>query len=252
MGRVHLSIADAIATIELDNPASHNAVDAPMRDELAAAYARVESDESVRVAIIRGSEGASFCAGGSIDGYLERGVFGPDGAHLPRIPRPHPATKPYIAAMNGYALGGGFALALACDLRIAGRSARMGPTGLKLGAVQGAQTISRLTRLIGASKALEVLLLSKRLTADEAVGMGLVHAVVDDDQVLDTAREWAATIAGFSPWTVAMTKKLVYEAQHLPLEDAMAWEDEVATEAYRRPEALEGFTAFKEGRRAKF
>ena len=252
MGRINLSIDGAIATVELDNPASHNAVDAPMREELTAAYARIEADDSVRVAIIRGSEGGSFCAGGSIDGYLERKVFGPEGAHLPRIPRPHPATKPYIAAMQGYALGGGFALALACDLRVAGSGARMGPTGLKLGAVQGAQTISRLTRLIGASKAMEVLLLSKRLTADEAAGMGLVHAVVEDDKVMDTARQWAGTIAEFSPWTVAMTKKLVYEAQHLSLEDAMAWEDEVATEGYRRPEALEGFTAFKEGRRPKF
>jgi len=82
--------------------------------------------------------------------------------------------------------------------------------------------------------------------------MGLVHAVTDDSKVLDVARDWASTIAQFSPWTVAMTKKLVYEASHLPLDQAMEWEDQVASEGYRRPEALEGFTAFKEGRKPKF
>lgn len=252
MGRIIFNVDGAIATIALDNPDKHNAVDAPMREELTKAYERIEADDGIRVAIIHGADDGSFCAGGSIDGYLEGKAVGPQAAHLPRIPRPYPATKPFIAAMQGYALGGGFALALACDLRVAGTGARMGPTGMKLGAVQGAQTISRLTRLIGASKALEVLLLSKRLTAQEAAGMGLVHTVVDDDKVLPTAREWAQTIAGFSPWTVAMTKKLVYEAQHLPLAEAVDWEDRVATEGYGRPAALEGFTAFKEGRRPKF
>lgn len=253
MGRILYSVDGHVATIALDNPGSHNAVDAEMRASLAEAYEKVDADPEIRVAILRGEGEGSFCAGGSIDGYLEQGVFGPEATgQLPRIPRPYPARKPYIAAMLGYALGGGFALALSCDLRVAGRGARMGPTGLKLGAVQGAQTISRLTRLIGASRALEVLLLSKRLTGEEAAGIGLVHAVADDGAVMDMAAEWAATIAGFSPWTVEMTKKLVYEAQHMPLDEAIAWEDRVASEGYRRPEALEGFRAFKEKRKPEY
>jgi enoyl-CoA hydratase/carnithine racemase len=251
MGRIIFNIDGPVATIALDSPDHHNAVDAAMREQLTRAYEQVEGDPAVRVAIIHGATG-SFCAGGSIDGYLESNALGPEAAHLPRIPRPYPSAKPYIAAMLGYALGGGFALALSCDLRVAGKGAKMGPTGLKLGAVQGAQTITRLTRLIGASKALEVLLLSKRVSGEEAAAMGLVHAVTDDDQVLQTALDWAHTIAEFSPWTVSMTKKLVYEAHHLPFAEAVEWEDQVATEGYRRPEALEGFTAFRQGRRPKF
>jgi enoyl-CoA hydratase/carnithine racemase len=252
VGRIMFTVDGPVATIALDNPDNHNSVDKPMREELAAAYQQIENNADVRVAIIHGANAGSFCAGGFIDGYLEGNAFGPEAEPLPRIPRPYPATKPYIAAMLGYALGGGFALALSCDLRVAGTGAKMGPTGLKLGAVQGAQTITRLTRLIGASKALEVLLLSKRVSGEEAASMGLVHAVTDDSKVLDVARDWASTIAQFSPWTVSMTKKLVYEAQHLPLDQAVEWEDKVATEGYQRPEALEGFTAFKEGRRPKF
>ncbi|SEF15489.1 enoyl-CoA hydratase [Rhizobiales bacterium GAS191] len=252
MGRVHFSVDGHIATIVLDNPESHNAVDAPMRAEIEASYKRVEVDDAIRVAIIRGAGNGSFCSGGSIDGYLEIKAFGPDGCGPPKIPRPHGSRKPYIAAMLGYALGGGFALALACDLRVAGRSAEMGPTGLKLGAVQGAQTISRLTRLIGQSRALGVLLLSKRLKAEEAERIGLVHEMVDDEAVFDTALAWARTIAEFSPWTVEMTRRLIYEAHHLSFDEAIAWEDRIALEGYRRPEALEGFTAFKERRRPKF
>lgn len=249
MGQVTLSVNDRVAVITLDNPASHNAVDEPMRTALAEAYDRIETDEHIRVAIIRGSEGGSFCSGGSIDGYLEINAFGPDGCGPPKIPRPYPARKPFIAAITGYALGGGFSLAVSCDLRVAGGSAQMGPTGLRLGAVQGAQTISRLTRLVGASEALGILLLSKRLGAEEAERIGLVHAVAEDAAVFETALSWATTIAQFDPWAVQMTKQLVYEAQHLPLAEAVVWEDEVAAEGYRRPEALAGFLAFRNRRR---
>lgn len=246
MGCVHFSVDGPIATIELDNPGAHNAVDAPMRAGLEEAYARVEADDAIRVAVIRGHSTGSFCAGGSIDGYLEKGAFGPASDGVPKIPRPYPARKPYIAAMLGYALGGGFALALACDLRVAGRSAKMGPTGLKFGAVQGAQTISRLTRLLGASRALGVLLMSKRLDAEEAERIGLVHQLTEDGDVFDRAREMANVIAGFDPWSIAETKRLVYETMHLPLDQSISAEDAVAAEGYRRPEALAAFSAFKE------
>lgn len=251
MGQVHCDVADGIATITLDNPERHNAVNAPMRAALAAALERVETDDAIRVAIITGA-GESFCAGGSIDDYLAQGTFGPGAVPLPKIPRPWPARKPYIAAMRGHAYGGGFALALACDLRVAGRGAQMGPTGLKMGAVQGAQTITRLTRLLGESRAAEILLLSRRVGGEEAAAIGLVQAVTDDDAVMDHARKWARTIAGFSPWTVQETKRLIRAVQDLPFEDALTEEDRVNAESYTRPDALEGFTAFTEKRKPRF
>lgn len=251
MGQVHFEVAQGIATITLDNPERHNAVDAPMRAGLAAALDRVEADDAIRVAIITGT-GDSFCAGGSIDDYLSQGTFGPGAVPLPKIPRPWPARKPYIAAMRGHAYGGGFALALACDLRVAGRGALMGPTGLKMGAVQGAQTITRLTRLVGEARAAEILLLSRRLAGEEAAAIGLVQAVAEDDAVLDHAQNWARTIAGFSPWTVQETKRLIRVVQDLSFEDALAEEDRVNAESYTRPDALEGFTAFTEKRRPQF
>lgn len=251
MGMIELNVAAGIATITLNNPEYRNAVDAAMRDGLAAAYKTVEEDREIRVAVIHGAGEDAFCSGGFIDGYLEGNAFGPQGVGPPPIPRPWPATKPYIAAIYGYALAGGFALALACDIRVVTPDAKLGPAGLKRGAVQGAQTIQRLTRLIGASKALEILLLSKYVSGAEAAACGLA-ILAGDGNALAVAQEAARTIAQFSPWTVAQTKRLVYEAQHLPLAEAIALEDRVAAEAYRREDALEGFRAFAEKRKPKF
>jgi enoyl-CoA hydratase/carnithine racemase len=243
MGTVSFDVVNGVAHIVLDNPRVHNAVDADMRAGLESAYLEVESNPDVRVAVISG-RGASFCSGGYIDGYQEMGAFGPGGVGPTKIPRPWPIWKPFIAAIRGYAVGGGFALALACDLRVVGRTARIGPSGLHLGVLQAAGQSQRLPRLIGMSKALELLLLSKYVDGEEAERMGLANAVVDDVDVDDVAEEWAATIATFDPWTVARTKELVYRGFDMNVDDAIDWESEVALEGYQRPVALEQFTAF--------
>jgi enoyl-CoA hydratase/carnithine racemase len=252
MGRIDFSVQDGIAVVMLDNPAKRNAVDAEMRAGLTEAYTRIRDDDGIRVAVIRGAGDKAFCSGGDIDGYQEHGAFGPEGAGPPPIPRPWPIWKPFIAAVQGHAVGGGFALALACDLRVVGRGAQIGPTGLWRGAVQGAQQSQRLTRLIGLSKALELLLLARTVSGEEAAAMGLAQRVVDDEQVVDAAMEWARTIAGYSPWAVARTKELAYLGQDMPLDEAFAWEAEVAAEGYRRTDAVEGFTAFAERRDPRF
>ena len=236
-----------MATVVIDNPAKRNAVDAGMRAELAAAYDEVERNDDIHVAIITGEGDKAFCAGGDIDGYLRDNATGPGASGPPPIPKPWPASKPYIAAIRGYAVGGGFPLALACDLRVVGRGARLGPSGLRMGVAQGAQQSQRLVRLIGASKALELLLLSRYVSGEEAAAMGLAQAVVDDDAVLSTASEWAMTIAAYDPWAVATTKRLVYEGQHLPFDEALRWEAGVAAEGYRRGAALDAFTSFADG-----
>src|ERR1700683_2194190 len=127
MGAIRFDVRDGVASVILDNPEVHNAVDAPMRQGLTDAYQEIESNAGIRVVVIHGArEGASFCSGGYVDGYHEVGPSGPDGSGPPPIPRPWPLWKPFIAAIRGYAVGGGFALALTCDLRIVGRGAKIG------------------------------------------------------------------------------------------------------------------------------
>ena len=244
MGEVHFSVEDHIALIVLDNQKKRNAVDPPMREGLEKAYEKIIKDDDIRVAVITGAGDKAFSSGGDIDAYADKGVFGPGAEPLPPIPRPWPIWKPFIAAINGYAVGGGFALALACDLRVVGRTSTIGLSGLRRGAVQGAQQSQRLTRLIGMSKALELLLLSKYVGGEEAAEIGLAQAVVDDDQVLAHAMGWATTIASYSPWAVQKTKELAYQGFNMPLDEAFAWESEVTLEGYQRDDALEGFTGF--------
>jgi enoyl-CoA hydratase/carnithine racemase len=244
MGRIDFQVENHIATIILDNPSKRNAVDAPMRAGLEEAYIEVRNNDDIRVAIIRGAGEKAFSSGGDIDAYNALGAFGPEGVGPPPIPRPWPIWKPFIAAISGYAVGGGFALAVACDLRIAGRNATLGPSGLRRGTVQGAQQSQRLTRLIGVSKALELLLLSKYVSGTEAAAMGLVQEAVEDAAVFDAAIGWARTIAGYSPWAVAKTKQLVYEGLHLSFDEAFTMEAAVMREGYRRPEAAAEFAAF--------
>ena len=246
MGSVHFSVEANIATLVLDNEAERNAVDRDMAEALTGAYRQIEHDDEIRVAIITGAGDKAFCAGGSLGGYLDSDVLGPDGTgRRSHLPKPYPLWKPFIAAIRGYAVAGGFGLALSCDLRVLGRSAVVGPSGLRLGVVQGAQQTQRLVRLLGLAPALELLLLSKHIPANEAYRIGLAHAVVDDDAVLDTAREWATTIASYSPWAVAKTKQLAYEGQHLALQEALDWEEEVQVESLQRPEAVEGFERWR-------
>jgi len=245
VGEVHFTVEDHVATIVLDNQKKRNAVDPAMRAGIEQAYERVISDDDIRVAIITGAGDKAFSSGGDIDAYKEAGVFGPGAKPLPPIPRPWPIWKPFIAAIRGYAVGGGFALALACDLRVVGKGAVIGASGLRRGAVQGAGQSQRLSRLVGMSKALEILLLSKYVSGEEAAQMGLANTVVDDDAVLDTAMEWAKTIASYSPWAVQKTKELIYQGFDMPVDDAFAWEKEITLEGYSRDDAQQGFGEFK-------
>jgi enoyl-CoA hydratase/carnithine racemase len=244
MGEIHFSVTDHVALIVLDNQQKRNAVDAPMREGLKKAYATIVADDDIRVAVITGAGDKAFSSGGDISAYTEGKVFGPGANPLPPIPRPWPIWKPFIAAIQGYAVGGGFALALACDLRVVGENALIGPSGLRRGAVQGAQQSQRLTRLIGISKATELLLLSKYVDGKEAAEIGLAQICVSNDKVLEQAMAWANTIAGFSPWAVQKTKQLIYEGFNMPLEEAFTWEAELTKEGYQREDALEGFTGF--------
>lgn len=245
MGSIEFRLEGHVAVITLNNPDKMNAVDPDMREGLVQAYERVVNEDDIRAAVITGAGDKAFSSGGDVDAYLEEGVFGPGASPLPPIPRPWPIWKPFIAAIKGYAVGGGFALALACDLRIVGNSAVIGASGLRRNAVQGAQQSQRLSRLVGMSKALELLLLSNYISGAEAAQIGLANKVVDDDSVLEVAMEWANTIASYDSWAVQRTKQLVYEGFNMPLEDAFAWEQELTLEGYTRGEVEQGFKDFK-------
>lgn len=253
MGKIDFEVSDHIATITLNNPDKRNAVDKAMSAQLVEAYNEVVKNDDIRVLIMTGAGDKAFSSGASITGYLEQGVLG-ENAEQQRAPIPKPWRfyKPVIAAIEGYAVGGGFTVALYCDLRVVTTASRMGPTALKRGVVNGATQATRLTRLVGMANALELVLTSKVIDGAEAYRIGLAQRLVEPGQALAEAREIASVIASFSPDAVQGTKRIAYDNTDLGWDQGLEWELAVSERSFRTPDAYEGFISFAEKRDAVF
>jgi enoyl-CoA hydratase/carnithine racemase len=253
MGQIDYEVIDHVATIVINNPAAHNAVDKQMSLQLVEAYGDVVANDDVRVLVITGAGDRAFCAGASITGYLADGVLGQDAEQQRKpLPKPWRIYKPVIAAIDGYAVGGGFTLSLYCDLRVVTTASTLGPSGHKRGVANGATQATLLTRLVGMANALELLLLSKYIDGAEAYRIGLAQRLVKPGGALEEALKMAQTIASFSPDAVQGTKRLAYDSMDLPWDQALDWELEVSERSFRTTDSLEGFSAFVEKRAAVF
>jgi enoyl-CoA hydratase/carnithine racemase len=198
--------ADGIAIVTLDRPNVLNALDVPAKERLAAIWQHIADDDNVRVAVLTGAGDRAFCAGSDIKEINRTGRMVPTDTLLGAIPGVGiPLLKPVIAALHGYCIGMGMTLALHCDLRLAAKNTILGYPEVRHGMISAVSAI-RLPQVIPAAHALEMLLLARNVSADEALRIGLVNAVVDDVQA--EALAWASTIAGYSPVAVEATKRL--------------------------------------------
>jgi enoyl-CoA hydratase/carnithine racemase len=193
---VRLEVSGAVATIRLDRP-KMNAVNAQLRDELAEAARTADADPAVRAVILYGGERV-FAAGADIKEMAEMS-YAETTEHCRALQNSLNTVArigaPVVAAITGYALGGGLELALCADFRVAGESAKVGQPEIQLGVIPGAGGTQRLPRLIGPSKAKDLIFTGRHVKADEALAIGLVDKVVPDDQVYDAAKEMAARYA---------------------------------------------------------
>ncbi|MEU5877924.1 enoyl-CoA hydratase-related protein [Spirillospora sp. NPDC047279] len=195
---VRVEVADGIGTIRLDRP-KMNALNAQVQRELIEAARQVTEDGDVSAVILYGGERV-FAAGADIKEMAELSYAGMSGGpsrllqeftkELAAIP------KPVIAAITGYALGGGLEVALTADFRVAGEGAKVGQPEIQLGIIPGAGGTQRLTRLVGPAKAKDLIFSGRHVKADEALAIGLVDRVVPDEDVYTAAKEWAATFVG--------------------------------------------------------
>ncbi|GLY72822.1 enoyl-CoA hydratase/isomerase family protein [Actinoallomurus iriomotensis] len=194
---VRLEVADGVATIRLDRP-KMNAINARLRDELAEAARAADADPAVRAVILYGGERV-FAAGADIKEMAELSYVEAAG-HCRALQGALDAVAgigaPVVAAITGYALGGGLELALCADFRVAGESAKVGQPEILLGVIPGAGGTQRLPRLIGPSRAKDLIFTGRHVPADEALDLGLVDKVVPDDRVYEAAKELAARYAG--------------------------------------------------------
>lgn len=244
-----------LATVTVNRPEKLNALNGATLDELERFFAAAASDAAVRAVIVTGAGDRSFVAGADIDEVsaftaLEGRDWGLRGqALLLRIER---MEKPVIAAINGYALGGGLELAMACHLRVAAANARLGQPELKLGIVPGFGGTQRLPRLVGKARALELLLTGDPIGAEEARAIGLVNRVVEPDRLLAEAAALARRILRNGPMAVALTLQAVNQGCEMPLEAALAWEASQYALSCATDDVREGTRAFLEKRKPDF
>lgn len=243
---------DGIATLTFNRPEVRNAMNRAMVDEAHAALGELEARGDVRVLILTGAGGKAFVGGADIAELRERGrldALRRINAALYRRVEQFPA--PTIAAIRGFALGGGCELAIACDLRVAGRGAQLGQPEVGLGILPGAGATYRLPRLIGLGRAKELVLTGRLVGADEALGMGLLNRVVEDEQVLAAARELAAEIARNSALAVRLAKASLNLAPELSIDAGMALESTAQAVLFEDEEKRLRMQAFLERRGAK-
>ncbi len=247
---------DLVASVTLNRPDSLNALDTKLLSELADVCQRVDRDPGIRVVWFTGA-GRAFCAGGDVKAS---NFANASGSPSKQDPSDHWAAKilaiqkPTIAAVNGVAAGGGLSLALACDLRIASEQARFSAIFARIGmsVLDGAGWL--LGRAVGHAKALEMLFTTDMVDAGEALRIGLVNRVVAHDELLAETRKLAARIAALPPVALALSKRVVTTAldqsylEHLPVQ----WAAQAENMRLARHDILEGSTAFREKRPARF
>jgi enoyl-CoA hydratase/carnithine racemase len=241
-----------IALLRLNRPERLNALNMALRESLAAHFTELAADETVRCVVITGDEKA-FAAGADLTELVDRTPADPAFAQT-RAAWAAVADyrRPIIAAVSGFALGGGCELAMHCDIIIAGQGAKFGQPEVKVGIMPGAGGTQRLVRAVGKFAAMRWLLTGDLLSASEAHGLGLVSEVVPDGEVLQRALEIGTRIAALPPLAVAAIKKTVLSGADLPLEAALRLEGESFQTLFASEDRTEGMRAFLEKRKPQF
>ena len=242
-----------VGLVTLNRPKALNALNDALMNELGDALAKFDADEGTGAIVITGSDKA-FAAGADIGAMKEWGymdVYKSD--YITRNwERMKAVRKPVIAAVAGYALGGGCELALMCDILIAADTAKFGQPEIKLGIIPGAGGTQRLPRAVGKTKAMDLILTGRMMDAQEAERAGLVSRVVPADKLLDEALGAAAQIAEFSLPSVMMAKEAINRAYEAPLAEGVLFERRLFHALFATEDQKEGMAAFIEKRKPKF
>ena len=243
---------DGVAVVTIDRPERRNALNLEVKRRIADEIATLADDDAVRVIVLTGS-GGYFVAGSDI---AEMATMTPTQHvawatdHVFNIVRG--CKKPLIAAIEGYALGGGCELALTCDMVIAGNSTQLGQPEIRVGIMPGAGGTQRLLRTIGKYRAMKMVLTGESVSAPDAFAMGLLSEIVEDGQALPRALELAKTIARMPPLAVRAIKEVMQLGQDAPLEMALALERKAFVMLFDSADQKEGMSAFLEKRKPQF
>ena len=243
---------DKVVLVTLNRPEALNALNDELRNEFLDKVLPLEKNSNTQCIVLTGSEKA-FAAGADIkemstknymENYYNDMLSDWEKFSKMRIPK--------IAAVNGFALGGGCELAMMCDLIIAGKSAKFGQPEIKLGVIPGMGGSQRLTKIIGKSKAMDMILTGRMMNADEAERSGLVTRVIEDDNLIEEALSMATTIASYGKASIMMARETVDRALELGLTEGLLFEKRLFLSLFSTLDQKEGMKAFMEKRPPKF
>lgn len=242
----------SVGLIQLNRPKALNALNAELLDELGQALFDLDADDKVGAIVVTGSEKA-FAAGADIKEMAEAGAVQMLlEQRIDRFDRITQVKKPVIAAVSGWALGGGCELAMACDMIVASETAKFGQPEITIGVIPGAGGTQRLTRAVGKAMAMEMVLNNRHLSAAEAYQFGLINKVVPADEYLTAAMEMAESIAAMPPLAVRFGKEMVNQAFETSLSEGMADERRSFYFLFSSRDQKEGMQAFIDKRKPKW
>jgi len=248
MSEVLVEVREGVQIITINRPEAKNAVNGAVARGVSDALTELDADDELRVGVLTGA-GGTFCAGMDLKGFLTGDLPFVDDRGFGGITQ-RPPRKPIIAAVEGYAVAGGFELTLACDLVVAGESARFGVPEVKRGLVAAAGAAMLLPQRIPPAIALEMLLTGEPITAARAAELGLVNRVTGEGGALDGALELAAAIAANGPLAVATSKQIAVASTEWSLAERWDKQSEIVLPIFGSEDAQEGAKAFAEKRPA--
>ena len=242
-----------IELIVINRPEVHNALDVPTWAKLSEVFSDAERDPAVKVILITGAGNKAFVAGADLNSLYKRSPLETFEGTLPKaITAIAKSIKPTIAVLNGYTMGGGLELALACDLRIASENAKLGQTESNVGILPGGGGTQRLARLVGVGKAKELIFTGKAISAEEAKNIGLVNQVYSQEKLLEEAFALGELIAKKSPLILRIAKKVIDEGIEINLSAALELESFAQSFVFTTDDHLEGIGAFLEKRQPEY
>lgn len=239
-------VADGVMTITINRPKAKNAINLDVAKGIAAAMDELDSNDSIQVAILTGAEG-TFCSGMDLKAFVSGEMPFIEGKGFAGLVESLP-KKPLIAAVEGFALAGGFELMLSCDLVVSANSAKFGIPEAKRGLVAAAGGLMRLPRQIAPRIAMELALIGDFIDANRAYELGLINRVVEPGTALDGAKALAKSIAANGPLAVIKSKEVILESQDWSLDEMFPNQQKQVDVIFSSEDAIEGATAFAEKR----
>ncbi len=243
---VLIDVCDGVMTITLNRPKAKNAVNLALAEGVAAALDELDSNDDIRVAILTGAEG-TFCSGMDLKAFVTGETPNIEGRGFAGLTEKAP-RKPLIAAVEGYALAGGFELAISCDLIVAADNAKFGVPEVKRGLAAAAGGLMKLPRQIPSRLAMELALTGDFISTQRAYDIGLINQVVEAGTALDAAKALAAKISANGPLAVAVSKQVVLESADWSSEEMWKKQGALVMPVFISEDAIEGATAFAEKR----